>query len=314
MYKKKISPQEALQDILLRMKYDSSKTLNENKLVFEQWDRNSEEFKIARSFWGSVSGMQTDEPGLEKAVASIKSADQFNKVNQQIAKFNGDQDFVEWINDDLERDDAKTVKFVIDHLKKIGVNATAEFNAGGKFIEGSFKITTTPIINQQNSKKQDGTKQPEKKDGSKTNNKKTVQQKRSIPPELKNIENGVKKFQDWLDLNASDEKLGAGKGWATGFRNGTLKKQGGYGTYGPRTQKMWLTKGVADEFLKFITKGSVTSKETPVVVTKQDSVVGGKENTVVGGKENTVVGGKQNQNVVNTDNKPKSPQEIEDTY
>jgi hypothetical protein len=310
MYKKKISPQEALQDILLRMKYDSSKTLNENKLVFEQWDRNSEEFKIARSFWGSVSGMQTDEPGLEKAVASIKSADQFNKVNQQIAKFNGDQDFVEWINDDLERDDAKTVKFVIDHLKKIGVNATAEFNAGGKFIEGSFKITTTPIINQQNSKKQDGTKQPEKqdgtkqpekKDGSKTNNKKTVQQKRSIPPELKNIENGVRKFQDWLDQNH--------KNWARDYKDGIInqgKNGGGYGTYGPRTQKMWLTKGVADEFLKFITKGSVTSKETPNVVTKQDSVVGGKENTVVGGK--------QNQNVVNTDNKPKSPQEIEDTY
>lgn len=64
----------------------------------------------------------------------------------------------------------------------------------------------------------------------------STQNQPTIPSELVNSD-GVKKFQDWLDLNASDEKLGAGKGWATGFRNGTLKKQGGYGRFGPRTSK-----------------------------------------------------------------------------
>jgi hypothetical protein len=55
-----------------------------------------------------------------------------------------------------------------------------------------------------------------------------------IPPELKNIE-GVKLFQDWLDLNAQD--------WATGFTNGKLNKGTGYGNFGPRTQKAWNTYG-----------------------------------------------------------------------
>ena len=55
-----------------------------------------------------------------------------------------------------------------------------------------------------------------------------------IPNELKDIE-GVKLFQDWLDMNA--------QGWATGFTNGILNKGVGYGNFGPRTQKAWNTYG-----------------------------------------------------------------------
>ena len=51
----------------------------------------------------------------------------------------------------------------------------------------------------------------------------TVNQKTPIPSELKNIE-GVKLFQDWLDVNA--------QGWATGFTNGVLNKGAGYGNFG----------------------------------------------------------------------------------
>ena len=68
--------------------------------------------------------------------------------------------------------------------------------------------------------------------GDKVNN--TVNQKTPIPSELKNIE-GVKLFQDWLDLNA--------QGWATGFTNGKLNKGTGYGNFGQRTQKAWKTYG-----------------------------------------------------------------------
>jgi hypothetical protein len=61
----------------------------------------------------------------------------------------------------------------------------------------------------------------------------TVNQK-TIPSELKNIE-GIKLFQDWLDVNA--------KGWAKDFANGILNKSAGYGNFGPRTQKAWKTYG-----------------------------------------------------------------------
>jgi hypothetical protein len=61
-----------------------------------------------------------------------------------------------------------------------------------------------------------------------------VNQKTPIPTELKNIE-GVKLFQDWLDVNA--------QGWAKDFANGILNKSAGYGNFGPRTQKAWNTYG-----------------------------------------------------------------------
>lgn len=57
------------------------------------------------------------------------------------------------------------------------------------------------------------------------------------PAELKDT-NGIKLFQDWLDVNA--------KGWATGYKDGIINKGQngkGYGTYGPRTQKAWNANG-----------------------------------------------------------------------
>lgn len=75
--------------------------------------------------------------------------------------------------------------------------------------------------------------------------------KRIVPPELKNLENGIKKFQDWLDDYLPN--------WATGYIDGKINKGqngGGYGTYGPRTEKAWKTEGIADKFMKFVSTGS----------------------------------------------------------
>jgi hypothetical protein len=57
------------------------------------------------------------------------------------------------------------------------------------------------------------------------------------PRELKDT-NGIKLFQDWLDVNV--------KGWAVGYKDGVLNKGQngkGYGSFGPRTQKAWNTNG-----------------------------------------------------------------------
>ena len=65
---------------------------------------------------------------------------------------------------------------------------------------------------------------------------KTAQNKKTTvktPFELKNAD-GIKKFQDWLDVNVP--------GWATGYQGGILNKGqngSGYGRFGPRTQKAW---------------------------------------------------------------------------
>lgn len=75
-----------------------------------------------------------------------------------------------------------------------------------------------------------------------TNSKKQAPKPAPIPKELKDIE-GVKKFQDWLDKNYA--------GWATGFSGGILNKAGGYGRFGPRTSKAWVSYGA--EYQKSLT-------------------------------------------------------------
>ena len=78
----------------------------------------------------------------------------------------------------------------------------------------------------------------------------------ATPPELKDI----KAFQDWLDVNA--------KGWATGYKDGIINKGqngGGYGKFGPRTQKAWAT--YKDQFLK----GGTTATQTPPEIEGEDN-------------------------------------------
>ena len=77
----------------------------------------------------------------------------------------------------------------------------------------------------------------------------------ATPPELTDI----KAFQDWLDTNA--------KGWATGYKDGIINKGqngGGYGKFGPRTQKAWAT--YKDQFLK-----GATTAQTPPEVEGEDN-------------------------------------------
>lgn len=73
-----------------------------------------------------------------------------------------------------------------------------------------------------------------------------------IPTELADAE-GVKKFQDWLDTNK--------KGWATGYPGGVLNKAGGYGKFGPRTQKQWNDETVKAEYMKGSTPPTTTGEE-----------------------------------------------------
>lgn len=81
------------------------------------------------------------------------------------------------------------------------------------------------------------------------------------PVQLKDV-TGVKSFQDWLDTNVP--------GWAKGYKNGIISKGqngGGYGKYGPRTQKAWQEYG--QQYLQANspqTIPSVQAKELPVQI------------------------------------------------
>ena len=76
----------------------------------------------------------------------------------------------------------------------------------------------------------------------------------ATPPELKNI----KEFQDWLDVNA--------KGWAKGYTDGIINKGkngGGYGKFGPRTQKAWKNPKYKDGYLKSLQTPATATQTAP---------------------------------------------------
>jgi len=77
-------------------------------------------------------------------------------------------------------------------------------------------------------------------------------QSTQIPSELKDID-GVKKFQDWLDVNHP--------GWHRKY--GTLNKNllRGYGKYGPNTNRGWNS--YKDEYLKTPNSTATPSSESP---------------------------------------------------
>lgn len=106
-----------------------------------------------------------------------------------------------------------------------------------------------------------------------------------LPPELKNIQD-IKDFQDWLDDNVSN--------WATGYKGGKIRggvanpgfKSGGYGRFGPRTQKAWSVH--KDTYLKYLKEkgiGGTTSVKTDTTVNKQivepTPEVEGEDNTQI---------------------------------
>ena len=91
--------------------------------------------------------------------------------------------------------------------------------------------------------------------------------RKPIPPELKNIE-GVKLFQDWLDINHA--------GWATGFPNGKLNKGSGYGKFGPRTQKAWALYG--KEYLQSLTTPTEVEGDSAWMKSQKEKIRSEKPN------------------------------------
>ena len=73
-----------------------------------------------------------------------------------------------------------------------------------------------------------------------------------IPSELKDVD-GVKKFQDWLDVNHP--------GWHKKY--GTLNKNllRGYGKYGPNTNRAWNNQSYKDEYLKTSNSNVVSNSQ-----------------------------------------------------
>ncbi len=79
MYRKKLNPQESLDAILLRMKYDSKKTLNENLEMTEaSLPRTDPDYKIASEIWNGVGGAGTK--GALGRYSNVTAVPSVNKI------------------------------------------------------------------------------------------------------------------------------------------------------------------------------------------------------------------------------------------
>lgn len=238
MYKQKYTPEEKLERIKLFMKYDSSKTLNEN---VGTKDKSLKEQEVDEDVIGSyerkeIENVKKQNYGVDvKNILSYPACVRFGKPTKSTSgqwSIDGTGKFDGWV---------------------FFSNSRAMDPNGNMF---NFSCTAENTIDIK------GASKPEKTEKTEKTNKST--QNVSIPNELKDI-NGVKNFQDWLDSKKP--------GWATGYKDGVLlggKNGGGYGKFGPRTSKAWSDFGEA-----YLKEKQQPAQQTPSDVEGgQDEVYG----------------------------------------
>jgi hypothetical protein len=110
----------ALERVLLMMKYDMGKTLNENKGVISE----QEIPKGYRNINVSYMNPGTDETRLIKGFKELSNVEDFTALNDYFKKYQRGKDIQSILNSELGQDDAQTAKEIQDHLKSIGVTMT----------------------------------------------------------------------------------------------------------------------------------------------------------------------------------------------
>jgi hypothetical protein len=172
----------------------------------------------------------TNEKKFVDAIKMIKTPQELRVVNNIFKGLGKKMDIATVINDELGINYFQYVKSIVDHLKSIGVSVDSNLGPGkdNRDYFGGFKITypaapvktpvTTAPVTPATPK--NGVVAPVK----------TPAVVVTTPKELKDAD-GIKKFQDWLDVNVP--------GWATGYQGGILNKGNGYGRFGKRTQTAW---------------------------------------------------------------------------
>lgn len=229
MHKRKLSAEEALETIKLRMNYDSSKTLNENVNVIEEQNIAKDVDSIKKELDATFN---TDEQAIVDIIKKYKTKGGFNNLMSQFKKITGG-DFGAYMGKSFSQGrDATEWADLEKHLKGLGVSlGSGQYKSGNNtFNKLTFGGVGAPSVVDGGGGNNDG--------GGGTS-------KSTMPAELKS----VTEFQDWLDKTHP--------GWHDQYK--TLGKDAtkGYGKFGPRTSKAWAT--YKDEYLK----GGNTPTPTP---------------------------------------------------
>ena len=239
MIKRKLSADEALETIKLRMNYDSSKTLNENVNVIEEQSIAKDVDYIKKELDATFN---TDEQGIVDVLKKYKTKGGFNNLMSQFKKITGG-DFGAYMGKSFSQGrDATEWADLEKHLKGLGISlGSGQYKSGNNTFD---KLTFGGVADGGGGGNNDG--------GGGTS-------KSTVPAELKS----VTEFQDWLDKTHP--------GWHDQYK--TLGKDAtkGYGKFGPRTSKAWAT--YKDEYLK----GGNTPTVTPTPTGNPDYEVDDKD-------------------------------------
>ena len=247
MYKVKLSPEEALETIKLRMKYDSSKTLTENVgIIKEQVDIGGDIKDIKDEL---DAAFNTDEESIVNIFKKYKNKSDFNKLlssyKEKYGKDLGDAMGIPF----SQYSDQKEWADLKNHLATLGVELGSETFNGGNDVRATFKGVDTKV--EDTATKTDTT--------TKTDTATKTVVGNTVPAELKD----VKAFQTWLDKNKP--------GWHDKYNTLGTDPAKGYGKFGPRTSKAWST--YKDEYLK----GTNTPTVTPTPTGNPDLEVDDKD-------------------------------------
>ena len=215
MYANKYTPEEKLERIKLFMKYDSSKTLNENKSIVEQIDPSGDIRDINDEI---NSTFNSDEQSIVNTIKKYTNMSDFNKLLSSYKEKYG-KDLGDALGMTLSQySDKKEWADLKNHLATFGVELGSETYNKGNNVRVVFKGGQV------------------KKD----QNTKTDQNTNVTAPVIPKELTDVKAFQDWLDKNHP--------GWHDKYKTLNSDVAKGYGKYGPRTTKAWAQ--YKDEYLK----------------------------------------------------------------
>jgi hypothetical protein len=235
MVQPKYSPEEALERVKLMMKYDTSKTLSEQQTTLNLNTPRVGGVPVIKPRVGGPYKEPPIQPGLPAWVNDYPCLLKNNlgtpiRTDREEVQINVSN------NDYIVFSKEKKCVYVFGN---------------GTMVNGSWSCKDGKLyIKYDDGKEYDDSKQPSKSAPNTTQKpapnttQKPASNSSQLPPELKD----VKDFQDWLDINAKE--------WATGYKDGKLSqgaknpgfKSGGYGKFGPRTQKAWST--YKDQYLK----------------------------------------------------------------
>lgn len=122
----------ALERVLLMMKYDMGKTLNENKGVISEQDQP----KGYRNIVVTYLNPGTDETRLVNGFKELSKVEDFVTLNDYFKKKHKGNDIQSVLNSELGTGDAETAKEIQDHLKSIGVTMTFMTSADKRGVVG----------------------------------------------------------------------------------------------------------------------------------------------------------------------------------